>query len=87
MVISLRTTMARGRAHAVIKKILDKNGKGGGHGMIAGGLQPCTDLAGYRQMAERMNQRLLKHLSRKAPERFRPLLEEADQFGQTAVTP
>jgi len=75
MVLSIRSTHENARSERVIRSILRGIGKGGGHNMIAGGAVPCETLDTYREKAELVTVRFLKRLSRRAPERLRPLLE------------
>lgn len=77
MVLSMRTTLSRARADRVMKRTLGKLGRGGGHGMIAGGALPCESEAAYEETAAQVSARFLGQLSRRVPERLRPLLEEA----------
>jgi nanoRNase/pAp phosphatase (c-di-AMP/oligoRNAs hydrolase) len=76
MVMSLRTTRANARADRVMKGVLGKLGRGGGHGMLAGGALPCPDEATYAELSLQLSQRFLQYLSRRVPERLRRLLEE-----------
>jgi len=81
MVLSIRTTDPDAQAQQVMKTILAQLGKGGGHGMIAGGALPCKDLDEYRKVADTLTGRFLNNLSRKGKENLHPLLgaDEEDQ--------
>jgi nanoRNase/pAp phosphatase (c-di-AMP/oligoRNAs hydrolase) len=82
MSVSLRTTRPKARADRVVKRVLGKLGRGGGHGMLAGGSLPCPDEATYAELAPQLSQRFLRQISRRVPERLRPLLE-----GEPPVAP
>lgn len=84
MVISLRTTHSDARADRVMKRVLGKLGRGGGHGMLAGGVLPCPDEAAYAELSGQLSQRFLQQLSRRVPERLRPLLEEEPPAAEAA---
>jgi nanoRNase/pAp phosphatase (c-di-AMP/oligoRNAs hydrolase) len=77
IVVSLRTRRPRGKAHQVMQRTLGSGGRGGGHGMIAGGTLPCSDPARYRERAAGLNARFLRQVARRTRERLRPLLEPA----------
>ncbi len=77
---SIRTTNPRANAANIMRRLLGRRGKGGGHDMIAGGWLPEADndrATAARQV--QLGQRLAK-LLRKKPERLTPLLQppEAD---------
>jgi nanoRNase/pAp phosphatase (c-di-AMP/oligoRNAs hydrolase) len=76
MVLSIRTTHEKARADRVMRHVLRRLGKGGGHNMIAGGRAPCDGLDDYRRKTEQVTDRFLKRLSRRVPENLRPLIEE-----------
>ena len=78
MAVSLRTTHPNARADRVMKRVLGKMGQGGGHGMLAGGTLPCRDEAEYTELAALLSQRFLRQLSRRVPERLRPLIEQEE---------
>jgi len=73
MVLSLRTTDPRGGAERVMKRVLRSLGKGGGHGMIAGGALPCPDRDPDGARAAQLTNRFLRALRRRAPETLGPL--------------
>lgn len=76
MVLSVRTTQQGSHPEQVMRGLLARLGRGGGHGMIAGGsVRPC-DAERYEQLALRFTDRFLEQLGRRVPERLRPLLEE-----------
>jgi nanoRNase/pAp phosphatase (c-di-AMP/oligoRNAs hydrolase) len=76
MVVSLRTTLHKARADRVMKRVLGKLGRGGGHGMLAGGALPCASEAEYAELSVQLTERFLRQLSRRVTERLHPLLEE-----------
>jgi len=77
VVLSIRTTIEEGQPDQVMKKLLGGKGKGGGHGMIAGGAVPGCTPERYRELTEQLTAGFLDQLGRRVPERLRPLLEEA----------
>jgi nanoRNase/pAp phosphatase (c-di-AMP/oligoRNAs hydrolase) len=80
MYLSIRTTAANGRAERIMRRILARNGKGGGHGMIAGGMVECEDLKTYRQETVNLTERFMRAIPRRNPEHLHSLLEEDDIF-------
>jgi nanoRNase/pAp phosphatase (c-di-AMP/oligoRNAs hydrolase) len=77
IVVSLRTRRPDARAFRTIQRTLGAlGGKGGGHGMIAGGLLPCPDPARYPELADEVSARFL-HQFRATPDRLRRLLDDA----------
>jgi nanoRNase/pAp phosphatase (c-di-AMP/oligoRNAs hydrolase) len=78
MILSIRSTDPRAKAEKVMRRILGKMGKGGGHGMIAGGQMPCTGEEEYRELAGNLTGRFLTRLGRRVPENLKPLLDEPD---------
>ncbi len=74
--ISMRSRRPEARAERIMRRLLGRQGKGGGHGMIAGGLMPCACLEDYPERAEYLTERFLKLLGRRQPERLHLLLEE-----------
>lgn len=60
---SLRTTNRRADAGKVMRKILGRKGRGGGHGMIAGGWLPLGEDGGGDEMASSLGRKLAKHLN------------------------
>lgn len=72
--LSIRTTNARADAGALMRRLLARRGKGGGHGVMAGGWLPIAKApagditALQRQIAERLALALGR-----APERIQPL--------------
>ena len=73
MVLSLRTTDPKGQAERVMKRILRGLGKGGGHGMIAGGALPCPTGDPDGAKAAQITARFLRALRRRIPETLKPL--------------
>jgi nanoRNase/pAp phosphatase (c-di-AMP/oligoRNAs hydrolase) len=82
--LSIRTTNTRGDAGALMRRVVGRRGKGGGHGMIAGGwidASRVTDPAERREMQKRLGHRLAREL-KKSPEKIgrielRPKQDEA----------
>jgi nanoRNase/pAp phosphatase (c-di-AMP/oligoRNAs hydrolase) len=76
MVLSLRTTDPRGGAERVMKRILRGLGKGGGHGLMAGGALPCPDGDAAGAKASQVSTRFLRALRRRTPEKLKPLCSD-----------
>lgn len=82
--LSIRTTNPRAHAGSLINRIIGRRGKGGGHGMLAGGWIDASKVTGpaeRREMQKRLGIRLAKEL-KKNPEKIgrielRPKPEEA----------
>jgi nanoRNase/pAp phosphatase (c-di-AMP/oligoRNAs hydrolase) len=72
--LSLRTTNPRADAGKMIRRLLGKNGKGGGHGMLAGGWMDLGEKQGHdiQKVQEQLASRLAKFL-KKNPLRFSPI--------------
>lgn len=72
--LSIRTTNPRAEAGSIMRRLVGKNGKGGGHGMTAGGWVEIT--VGYaespRSLQEQLAQRLAKAL-KKNPDKLLPV--------------
>lgn len=72
--LSIRTTNMRADAGRMMRRLVGRNGKGGGHGMIAGGWVKIT--VGYaedpRSLQDQLGRRLAKML-RKNPDKIVPL--------------
>jgi nanoRNase/pAp phosphatase (c-di-AMP/oligoRNAs hydrolase) len=72
--LSIRTTNVRADAGRIMRKLVGRNGKGGGHGMIAGGWVKIT--TGYaadpRSLQEQLARRLARALD-KNPDRLQPI--------------
>jgi nanoRNase/pAp phosphatase (c-di-AMP/oligoRNAs hydrolase) len=70
--LSIRTTNTRADAGGLMRRLLSRRGKGGGHGMIAGGwvdASKITDPAERREVQKRLGIRLAKELQ-KNPEKI-----------------
>ena len=76
--ISIRTTHKRGNAERIMKRMLGKQGTGGGHGMIAGGVMPCQSNEVYSLRSEQLSKRFTRLLRRKHSDPFKPLLDDED---------
>jgi len=76
--LSLRTTNPRGDAGRLMRRLLGRRGKGGGHGMIAGGWTSLGDNGNgngngkIEQLQNRLAMRLAKML-KKNPDRLQPI--------------
>ena len=72
--LSMRTSNRRGEAGRLMRLLVGKNGRGGGHGMTAGGWVPLTAAAAAnpRAVQEQLGRTLASHL-RKEPSRLVPL--------------
>jgi nanoRNase/pAp phosphatase (c-di-AMP/oligoRNAs hydrolase) len=72
--LSIRTTNPRAQAGHVMGRLVGRNGKGGGHGMMAGGWVKIT--VGYtadpRSLQDQLGRRLAKIL-KKNPDKISPL--------------
>jgi nanoRNase/pAp phosphatase (c-di-AMP/oligoRNAs hydrolase) len=87
MVLSLRSTLPQARAERVMRRMLGRAGKGGGHGMIAGGVIPLDDDEDYAEQATRVSERFLSQLPRRQPERLHPLLGKEAPPPEKACVP
>lgn len=81
--LSIRTTNPRADAGALMLRLLNRRGKGGGHGRIAGGWVDASKLSGpedrkklQRQLASRLAKELKKNPERIAPIELRVRREE-----------
>ena len=76
--LSLRTSNPRADAGRLMRRLVGRRGKGGGHGMMAGGWLPRPKAAGadpaavQRQLAEKLAKAL-----KRSPEKIEPLLRPA----------
>ena len=86
MLLSLRTSKARGKAYDVIRKMVAGIGSGGGHEMIAGG-QVSLDGAAPEDAAEMIVMRFLEHfhLADRQPVRLVRTEEESDGISRAAA--
>jgi nanoRNase/pAp phosphatase (c-di-AMP/oligoRNAs hydrolase) len=81
--LSMRTTNPRADAGRLMRRLLGRRGRGGGHGMIAGGWVGLGDQAGsaasqlHRQLAAR-----LATLLKKSPDRLAPVFD-LEEHAQT----
>jgi nanoRNase/pAp phosphatase (c-di-AMP/oligoRNAs hydrolase) len=73
--LSIRTTNPRADAGRLMRRLLGRRGKGGGHGMMAGGWMPLpkNDTESRRRLQASLTFRLAKYL-KKNPERLAPLI-------------
>ena len=74
--VSIRTTHRRANAERVMKYVVHRKGKGGGHGMIAGGAVPCESLEKYPSIADLLTKRFVRKLRRRHADPFRRLLDD-----------
>jgi nanoRNase/pAp phosphatase (c-di-AMP/oligoRNAs hydrolase) len=86
MVVSLRATYPNAQADQVMKAILGDEGRGGGHGAIAGGALPCANEEQYMEFGRLLNERLAE-IPPRTQARFRPLLEVVDEQLDESGTP
>ncbi|MEJ2086258.1 MAG: DHH family phosphoesterase [Acidobacteriota bacterium] len=79
MYLSIRTTNPRADSGRLMRRLLGRRGKGGGHGMMAGGWIPITDASAgeTRALHEAIAARLAKYL-KKNPEKFARLLGDGE---------
>ncbi len=70
---SLRTTNPRADAAGVMRRLLGRRGKGGGHSMLAGGWLPAPETPEARAATQRNLGRRLAKMLRKNPDRLTPL--------------
>ena len=76
LVVSIRTTNAKGRAGAFLRQLIGKRGTAGGHGMVAGGQVRCAsmDHDECTKIEEELIQNFLKKLGYKDVAEMTPLL-------------
>ncbi len=70
--VSIRTTNTRADAGGIMRRVIGRRGKGGGHGMIAGGWIDASKVTGpaeRREMQKRLGIRLAREL-KKNPEKI-----------------
>ena len=73
--LSMRTSNSRADAGRLMRRIVGRRGKGGGHGTTAGGWAPIT--AGYADAPETLQRQLARRLARvlkKNPEKIGPVV-------------
>ncbi|HOX43612.1 MAG TPA: phosphoesterase [Myxococcota bacterium] len=75
LLLSLRADRPVVRAGQVMRRLLGRAGKGGGHGLSAGGLVPCPDEAVCAEQSARLIERFLALVGHPGPERLKPLLD------------
>ncbi len=76
--LSIRTTNVRADAGRIMRRLVGRNGKGGGHGMMAGGWVKVT--TGYAEDPRSLQEQLARRLARaleKKPERLQRLVLDA----------
>lgn len=82
--LSLRTTNPRADAGRLMRRLVGRNGKGGGHGMLAGGWVPLGNGKGIS--AEDQHRRLAKRVAKalkKDPDKLAPIpLAPEDEAGE-----
>jgi nanoRNase/pAp phosphatase (c-di-AMP/oligoRNAs hydrolase) len=72
--LSIRTTNARADAGRIMRQLVSRGGKGGGHGMLAGGWVAIT--SGYADDPRALQEQLARRLARalkKNPDRLQPI--------------
>ena len=76
--VSIRTTNSRADAGRLIRRLLGRRGKGGGHGMMAGGWIPLGDASDpeIELLQNSLAKRLAKYL-KKNPDRLAPLITDS----------
>jgi nanoRNase/pAp phosphatase (c-di-AMP/oligoRNAs hydrolase) len=79
IVISLRATQPGAVAEEFIRVMLDGLGRGGGHGLMAGGAADCPSFEEYEPICLELTQRFEGCLCRKVRERFTPLIERIQE--------
>lgn len=77
--LSIRTTNSRADAGRLMQRLLGRRGKGGGHGMMAGGWIPLSKTSANESAAlqDSLTTRLARYL-KKNPERLAPLIAEPE---------
>lgn len=73
--LSIRTTNPRADAGRLMRKLVGRRGKGGGHGMLAGGWVAVKPGADPRGIQRQLGARLAKYLKKK-PEKIGPIALE-----------
>jgi hypothetical protein len=92
MYLSIRTTNTRADAGGLMRRVIGRRGKGGGHGMLAGGWIDASKITGpaeRREMQKRLGIRLAKEL-KKNPEKIgrielRPRTKEEEAAEQPEI--
>lgn len=76
--LSIRTTNARADAGRLMRHLLGRKGKGGGHGMMAGGWMPLEPASSHNvdTLQNSLASRLAKAL-KKNPDRLAPLIDDS----------
>lgn len=76
IVVSIRTTNQKGEAGNLLRRLVGKKGTAGGHGMIAGGQIPCSELDHEKctELEEELIQSFLKKIGYKEAGEMTPLL-------------
>jgi nanoRNase/pAp phosphatase (c-di-AMP/oligoRNAs hydrolase) len=78
IIVSIRTTNAKGQAGRFLRRLIGKRGTAGGHGMIAGGQVACATMEHdyCTKMEEELVQDFLRKLGYKEVGEMKPLLIE-----------
>lgn len=92
--LSIRTTNARADAGGLMRRLIGRRGKGGGHGMIAGGWIDAGKLASpadRKELQRRLSKRIAREL-RKNPEKIgkvelRRIAKQTPPAAKAAQTP
>jgi nanoRNase/pAp phosphatase (c-di-AMP/oligoRNAs hydrolase) len=74
IVLSIRTTNPKGNAEQVMRRILRGLGRGGGHGVMAGGFAPLADEQDPPSLRSKITARFLKALPYRRKESLKPLV-------------
>jgi len=74
--ISIRTINVKAEAGRLLRRIVNRRGTAGGHGMIAGGRIPCRGLseAECKKAEDKIIRRFLEKLGHRGEIMFKPLL-------------
>ena len=76
VIVSIRTTNQKGEAGSLLRRLVGKRGTAGGHGMIAGGQIPCSEMDHDKcsDLEEELIQEFLKKIGYKEVGEMTPLL-------------
>jgi nanoRNase/pAp phosphatase (c-di-AMP/oligoRNAs hydrolase) len=76
LIVSVRTSNPRADAGRIVRRLIGKKGRAGGHGMMAAGRMSCpeNDEQGLSALEEKIIRRFLKALGKKESAALEPLL-------------